>query len=136
MNRPLSSMFVIALLAFAACHRRAERPTSQPPAEADVPIACRLDALTPAERTRQAALRHEVTAAVAGIDEMADGYRLRFADDPAVLGRLAEWIPLERRCCPFLSFEIVWPAGAVGPALVLRGRPGVKEFLAAEIAGT
>jgi hypothetical protein len=132
MNPTAPFVIVFALPIMAACHR-AERAASNGGTDsADVPIACKLDALTPPERARQAELRRAVVDAVVGIDEMPDGFRLRFAD-AASLPQLAEWIPLERRCCPFLSFDVAWPTGAAGPALHLSGRPGVKEFLAAEM---
>jgi hypothetical protein len=114
----------------AGCHRRAA--AGDPEADA-IPIACRLGVFTAAERERQQELREAVSKAAVGVDEEPDGYRLRFRDDPAVLAQIAEWIPLERRCCPFLAFDVDWPAGKAGPSLHLGGRPGVKEFLAAEM---
>ena len=125
---------VLMCLAAAASTAGCRRAPASSSAEADaIPIACKLGVFTPGERARQQELREEVTKAVVGVDEVDDGYRLRFPDDPAVLSRVAEWIPLERRCCPFLSFAIDWPAGKGGPSLHLGGRPGVKEFLAAEL---
>jgi hypothetical protein len=45
---------------------------------------------------------------------------------------LAEFVLLERRCCPFLNFEITLHEGEDSIAVHLSGREGVKEFLAAE----
>ena len=47
---------------------------------------------------------------------------------------VAEWLELERRCCPFLTFELRWAAGEDERArLTLTGPPGTKAFLAAEL---
>jgi hypothetical protein len=93
------------------------------------PIACRLDALTADERKRQEALRAELDAAIVERRETADGYRFIYRAGPAVLGAAAEWIAIERRCCPFLDFTLTWRADAEGPALELSGGPGVKAFI-------
>jgi len=48
--------------------------------------------------------------------------------DAAMKGEdLAEWVELEKLCCPFLSFEVA--EGRV----VIRGPQGVKVILQAEI---
>ena len=67
--------------------------------------------------------------------ETADGYVLHLhAAAPGFL-KVAEWVTLERRCCPFLNFDLAWSAGDESPSLHLGGRHGVKEFLAAEMGG-
>lgn len=93
------------------------------------PIACRLDALTPAERIRQQALRRELDAAIVERRETADGHLFVYRADPAVVPAVAEWMALERRCCPFLDFTLTWRAADGGPALELSGGPGVKAFI-------
>jgi hypothetical protein len=46
---------------------------------------------------------------------------------------LARWVDGERRCCPFLRFEID-KEPLEGPLwLRLTGAPGVKDFLQAEL---
>ena len=49
------------------------------------------------------------------------------------LPEAAEWIALERKCCPFLTFRIVVAGAQPGFTLALTGPPGVKEFLTAEL---
>ena len=65
-------------------------------------------------------------------EELPDGFAFRLAAEPALFQQAAEWISLERRCCPFVRFALeskeedsVW----VG----LSGGPGVKEAIAAEM---
>jgi hypothetical protein len=62
--------------------------------------------------------------------EQADGYAYRFAGADSPLESMLEFIAAERRCCPFLSFEIAFePHG--GPLwLRMRGSPRVKAFIA------
>lgn len=41
----------------------------------------------------------------------------------------AEFITLERRCCPFLSFSLDSEREQGSYSIRITGRPGVKEFL-------
>ena len=66
---------------------------------------------------------------------MPDGYAFRLPNESDVLLKAAEFIALERLCCPFFGFSLeVEPEGG---ALWLRltGREGVKPFIHAEIGG-
>lgn len=68
--------------------------------------------------------------AVAEVRETDGGYAYRLPSDAAWLIEAANLIDLERRCCPFLRFQLtVEPDG--GPIwLELSGPRGTKEFLA------
>ena len=105
---------------------------------AQEPLACRLDALTSAQRARHRQLSESLAKAVVGSRELSGGYELELdlsrlpADakgDPYCIVEVAEWVDLEARCCPFLDFGI--GVRGVGGAirLSLSGGPGVKEFL-------
>jgi hypothetical protein len=96
--------------------------------------ACRLDALASHERVRHAALTEELLASARWVQEIPRGYAFRFPDDRALSRHLVEWVALERRCCPFIEFEIL--LGLEGEPVILRltGGQGVREFLAAEFA--
>ena len=62
------------------------------------------------------------------------GYQFRI-DGPNVIVQVAEFISLEKLCCPFLNFEIEVEAEN-GPVWIkLTGREGVKEFIREEISG-
>ena len=61
--------------------------------------------------------------------ELADGFAYRFPEGDEWLAELAEVIKLERRCCPFLSFNLSVGAGGGPVWLELTGPPGTKEFL-------
>jgi len=67
--------------------------------------------------------------------ELSNGYEFRFTDESDVLRRLAEFVSLEKLCCPFLRFEIEVEAESGPVWLRLTGRAGVKEFIREEISG-
>ena len=61
-----------------------------------------------------------------------DGYAFRLPTDPALFQETAEWVSLERRCCPFLAFALEW-RGDDTVWVRATGGPGAKAALAAEI---
>jgi hypothetical protein len=97
------------------------------------PIACNLNALDRERRRRHQSLTAQLRAAVQETRELPDGYSFRLPSDEAAFQMTAEWITLERRCCPFLAFGL--EAGREnGPLwLSLTGREGVKSFLKMEL---
>ena len=102
------------------------------PQPAPPPIACRPNALDKAQRQRQQALLDVVRRSAVGKQELPDGLALTFPGDPAVFLQVAEWISLERRCCPFLGFAMEWKQDDT-VSVRLTGQPGVKEAIAAEM---
>jgi len=101
--------------------RRADEP---------VPIACDLGALTPDERRRRAELAGELRAQTQRIRALKDGFALCLRPDPEVCRTALEFALLERRCCAFLDFTLDLEAEGGSVRLSLRGREGVKAFLA------
>ena len=100
------------------------------------PLACDLDAISAGDRPRYNELRKILAASAAGKRELADGIAVQISTERMPLVQLAEWISLERKCCPFFEFKIE-VAPASGPVwLSLTGRPGVKEFLAQTLGAT
>jgi hypothetical protein len=97
------------------------------------PIACNLNALDREQRGRHQSLTAQLRAAVQETRELPDGYSFRLPSDEATFLLTAEWITLERRCCPFLAFGL--EAGREkGPLwLSLTGREEVKPFLKIEL---
>src|SRR5689334_14486663 len=90
------------------------------------PIACDMSAIEPSEKARHVANAGELFRAVEEIRELPGGYGFRLPNDAGTLLKAAEFVSLERLCCPFLGFVLeVEPEG--GPAwLRLNGREGVK----------
>ncbi len=89
-----------------------------------------LDALSSDERSRRHQLAQELSKAVVEISELSDGYTFRLGNDADTCRQTLEWILLERRCCPFLQFELKLTPAQDSVELSLRGRPGVKKFVA------
>ncbi len=109
-----------ALLAGCQGKKRMEQHTT--------PIACRLDALTPADRAREGALLREHLASVLEAREGDEGFSFRYPGDPALFVRMAELVSLEHRCCPFLDFRLEWRAERE-PWLHVTGGAPAKTFL-------
>lgn len=95
------------------------------------PLACNLNALTPAERKEHTALGRRMIAAFQTPQATADGWGFSLPVD--MLGDVAKWIDGERKCCPFLRFTLVVEPQGKTARLTLSGREGVKEFLANEL---
>jgi len=102
---------------------------------AHVPITCDLGALSPEERAREQTLLAEFKLTSGEPQETANGFRFVLRNDPPWLGRLGEFLALERLCCPFLNFELVVPAGRQPVSLHISGEPAVKPFVRSVFAG-
>jgi hypothetical protein len=109
---------------------RASDPCCAPPHES--PIACNLAALTASERAEHAALLRRVSSAHE-IVELEDGFRLAHRIDPDIASAIARWMVYERRCCPFLSFELVLEDDTT-LSLRLRGPREAKEIVRAALS--
>ena len=129
MSRPLC-LFTLAL---CACHPGTSMPAPNP-IDAS-PIACRLDALNPAQRTREAELLKELRRVVVETREEPDGYSFRCPNDPAAFSKVAELVSLEHRCCPFLNFSLEWPGGDAAPWLHVTGGARIKPFVESTFGG-
>ncbi|HEX7315024.1 MAG TPA: hypothetical protein VF297_13945 [Pyrinomonadaceae bacterium] len=104
-------------------------------ANGESPIACDMSAIDPGQRARHVATGAHLFRAVEEIRELPDGYAFRLPPDADALRKTAEFISMERLCCPFLGFALeVEPEG--GPVWVrLTGREGVKAFIREEVGG-
>jgi hypothetical protein len=99
--------------------------------QADPPLACNLKAISAADRPRYADLMKRLRAAVADQSELPDGYSYALDTKRATLPEIAEWITMERLCCPFLMFQLD-VKGSGESRLILRGPDGVKAILREE----
>jgi hypothetical protein len=99
------------------------------------PLACDMSAIEPGLREQHMARGRELFRAATEILELPDGYAFRLIGETDSLIKAAEFISLEKLCCPFLCFVIeVEPEG--GPLwLRMTGREGVKAFIREEISG-
>ena len=99
------------------------------------PFACDMNAIEPARRGQHVATIGALFSAVDDVRELPNGYAFRLRNESDVLLKAAEFVSLERLCCPFFGFalEVEPEGGAVW--LSLMGREGVKPFIASEVGG-
>jgi len=92
-----------------------------------------MDAIEPNKREQHIARAKYLFHAVSEIRELPDGYAFLLPNKSDALPEVAEFISLEKLCCPFFGFtlEVEPEGGAVW--LHLTGREGVKPFIRAEI---
>lgn len=93
------------------------------------PIACVVGAFSADERRRWQELGARWRGTIEEIRELPDGYACRLGPDRETILAAAEWMTLDRRCCPFFEFALAIEREGAGVWLRLTGRPGVKEFL-------
>ena len=99
----------------------------------EIPIACDLAALDAGQRERKRALQERLRADVREIREIEGGYAFKHSSEPEVLLALAEFVALERLCCPFFDFGIEIEREGGPLWLRMTGSEGAKEVLRAEI---
>jgi hypothetical protein len=95
------------------------------------PIACRMDALTPAERARRSDVLATLTARTLAVVDTSDGIAFELRGDPDTPALAGEFVAYESRCCPFIRFELSVEAEGGPVRLALGGREGVRDFLRA-----
>ena len=98
-------------------------------AETVPPIACNLKALTSEQRKQLEQLGAHVISAITASRELSDGYAFRVDPQRASLMDVAQWLDVWRRCCPFYEFQIDFHAADANIWLLVKGRPGVKEYI-------
>ncbi|HET6861779.1 MAG TPA: hypothetical protein VFH91_01990 [Pyrinomonadaceae bacterium] len=97
------------------------------------PFACDMTAIAPQKRERHIATIKRLFRSVTYVNELPNGYKFELPNQTETLELAAEFICLERLCCPFFGFTLdVEPEG--GKLLLsLTGREGVKPFILEEI---
>jgi hypothetical protein len=99
----------------------------------DAPLACRMDLLGASSRARHAALVAELASTAPAVEELAEGFAFRFPSRPYLFLRVAEWIGLERECCPFLAIRLELDHAERSLRVSVTGTAGTKDFLRAEL---
>jgi hypothetical protein len=97
-----------------------------------VALACDPHALKLITRTRHFIwIRYQLPRLLREVTELPDGFELKFS--AAELRSVVTFMDRERRCCPFLRFELALLPGEEVFRLRLTGAGGVKRFLQAEL---
>jgi hypothetical protein len=100
---------------------------------ADLPVACNMQAIPAAQRASHEARANDLFGrAVVEQCELPDGYAFRI--DAADYELAAAFVANERRCCPFLHFQLDLTPGGGPIWLRMTGGAGAKEALAAGLA--
>lgn len=101
--------------------------------EKESPFACDMTAIATEQRGAHLAIIERLFRSVKRKRELPNGYAFELPNESDVLLAAAQFIALERLCCPFFGFglEIEREGGSVW--LSLTGRDGVKPFIIAEI---
>lgn len=99
----------------------------------NTPLACNMAAFNVEQGERHQTLARQLFESIKEIQELSGGYAFRFPMESSLCIAVAEFITLERLCCPFLNFVLeVEPED--GPLwLKLTGSDGVKQVLRAEL---
>ena len=95
------------------------------------PLSCDLSALSLAQRKRHSELIRYVLSETLSLKELVEGYEFSFKKDAEVFLKLAEWVVLERVCCPFLLFSLALDRGDAPIRLGITGPAGTKDVLKA-----
>ncbi len=93
------------------------------------PIVCLPEAITAEEFQRRGRLLEQIAAQSEKVRETKSGYRLRLPSTRENIAALAQFIALERACCPFYTFALDFePDG--GPTWIeIAGPEGTKAYL-------
>lgn len=125
-------MTKVWMLICAALSLSALVPGQSAPHES--PFACNRAALTDTDRKRHFdELGPALRAIVKSVRELADGYDFQFPADPATFRLVAEWAAGEHLCCPFFDIELRQARENGAFWMRLSGRPGVKQFIEADL---
>src|SRR5260370_759312 len=96
-------------------------------------FACNMKALSPEQRQHHQKLSRDLGSAVMARRELPDGYTYQINSAQMPVVDIAEWIALERKCCPFFRFRLDVKGNDDIVGLSLQGAEGVKKFIEMEI---
>lgn len=100
--------------------------------EASTVLACNLKAISAVERPRYNQLVKRVLEAMRDRTEISNGYAFKLDSKTITLPEAAEWIGMERLCCPFLTLQLSAAGNQTDWVLTLTGPEGVKPLLDVE----
>lgn len=97
------------------------------------PVACCHGVFTKDQRVKYKSIWEELGKRRLGITELKTGYQYQFPGDPETLGLVNEWVSMERKCCPFLTFSVIASDVDEPVLLQLTGDAVAKAFLRTDI---
>lgn len=101
----------------------------------EIPIACNLEVFNQSERKLHHELLTQVMTRFQNVKELSNGYQLSYTYNDKLFKKIAEWLTLESRCCPFVNFKLELDKTKNLITLYLTGHEGVKQILKCTING-
>jgi hypothetical protein len=95
-------------------------------------FACNLKTFSSADRPRYDVLVQRIRGAMRDRMETCNGYVFKLDSKTVTLPEVAEWMGMERLCCPFLTLQLAASGNQANWLLTLTGPEGVKSLLDAE----
>lgn len=135
MNRFPTFTARLTVLAFSALAAAPASSTDQYDApKVATGFYCDRSGLTTEQRERKREVGKILRTALIGIRETEEGFEFEYPADLETYQAAAEFVPLERACCPFFEFGIrLEPAGGI-LRVSLAGPEGVKGFIREEFS--
>ena len=99
---------------------------NETPLTEDIPLAC---TLSESEQLTRNTELDDLLKHVQQVNELADGYALRFPGSETWANTLVQFITFERGCCPFFTFALLFEPEQGPIWLHLRGPEGVKAII-------
>jgi hypothetical protein len=99
----------------------------------EIPVACCHTVFTKEQRVEYKSIWGELENRRLGIMELENGYQYQFPGDPETLRLINEWVSMERKCCPFLTFSVIARNQEEPVLLQLTGNEEAKAFLRTDI---
>ncbi len=99
-----------------------------------VTFACQITTLTPEDRERHSVLVAQIGSDPSRVvEELENGYRVRFRMSNALWTALLEWAKMESLCCPFLDISLTLNRKDDLVKILVTGPADVKPFLMDEL---
>jgi hypothetical protein len=98
----------------------------------ETPFFCDMTAMNADQRARHHALAVRLRPMIGEFEDLVDGYAARFLMEPATVMLLAEFITLERLCCPWLTLALEVEREQGPLWMKMTGREGAKPCIRAE----
>lgn len=99
----------------------------------EIPVACCHTVFTNEQRKEYKSIWGKLEARRIKIHEVEKGYQYQFPGDPETFRLVNEWVSMERKCCPFLTFTVIANNEEEPILLELTGNEEAKAFLRSDI---
>lgn len=99
----------------------------------DIPLVCDMSVMTLEQREQHQRVYQALEGRRKSIEELLNGYKLRFAGDSETYRLLVDFVYWERLCCPFFHFTIESEPVQHGLTLSLTGSVEIKAFAREEL---